>query len=660
MNKRKNVKAAFFSVLLLSLALAGSPVWASSALDEEGAASDVIVLLDVSQSVLPYFHDITDYVVSSVVKDFLRIGDTFHLLSFGESTQVEIAQRVGGEQDVRSILARLYLLYPVARNTDLVSACGYLYQYLADLPESRRKVVVLITDGVQNPSRTSPVYGLDSAAADRELDTAASRIRSNGWPVYIIKVPFSAERAKAEAATAGNGPSQTAPSPEGADKALSTMATALNTGITVYSPESRGEVARKSLSLPVAEFPGDLGKRGLAFSFPLKIHNEGDNDISLELLRVLSGGTDILQKKSFLSLGPRKSGSMDIKIALSPDTPSGQLKLPIELYFADGLRVSPNNGVLSLNLAPSPLAGLFRSGSKVVLFAILVLAGLVLVAVAIGFLTRRAPKRAAAPIVAAVRESAEEERERRAEKKNREAQLASGSSAAAGAGALGPASKAGQASLPPASATPGQKAKPAIAAETAPAAPLGSPIQVETAPGASLPLKPGRDKAAEKRQAQVAKAGSRESARETEKARPEKLRAPGARVVRPGRIQVELRVEGQNPSIGHRNVHSLEAGQARAVGGGRSDFLVFLVNVPAHAGELHFDGENCSFIPLKPELFPGIGEVVENCLGKDIPMVSRQGYPMVLRFTKFIDPVDKVNRLLHCIETPGLFVDRDE
>ena len=198
MNKRKNVKAAFFSVLLLSLVLAGSPVWASSALDEEGAASDVIVLLDVSQSVLPYFHDITDYVVSSVVKDFLRIGDTFHLLSFGESTQVEIAQRVSGEQDVRSILARLYLLYPLARNTDLVSACGYLYQYLADLPESRRKVVVLITDGVQNPSRTSPVYGLDSSAADKELDAAAARIRSNGWPVYIIKVPFSAERAKAD------------------------------------------------------------------------------------------------------------------------------------------------------------------------------------------------------------------------------------------------------------------------------------------------------------------------------------------------------------------------------------------------------------------------------------------------------------------------------
>ena len=133
-----------------------------------------------------------------------------------------------------------------------------------------------------------------------------------------------------------------------------------------------------------------------------------------------------------------------------------------------------------------------------------------------------------------------------------------------------------------------------------------------------------------------------------------------AKILRPGRIQVELRVDGQNPSIGRRNVHSLEAGQARGVGGGRSDFLVFLVNVPAHVAELHFDGENCSFIPLRTECFPDLSGPVQSCLGKDIPMVSRQGYPMVLRFTKFIDPVEKVNRLLHCIETPGLFVDEGD
>ena len=97
---------------------------------------------------------------------------------------------------MRSILARLYLLYPLARTTDLIAACDYLYQYLADLPENRDKVVVIITDGVQNPSEKSANYGLDAEAVKTRLDAVASRIRANGWAVYIIKVPFSAERGR--------------------------------------------------------------------------------------------------------------------------------------------------------------------------------------------------------------------------------------------------------------------------------------------------------------------------------------------------------------------------------------------------------------------------------------------------------------------------------
>ncbi|HOX49636.1 MAG TPA: hypothetical protein PLG14_10660, partial [Spirochaetales bacterium] len=128
---------------------------------------------------------------------------------------------------------------------------------------------------------------------------------------------------------------------------------------------------------------------------------------------------------------------------------------------------------------------------------------------------------------------------------------------------------------------------------------------------------------------------------------------------RPGTIQVELRVEDQNPHIGSRNVHTLHAGSAKAVGGGRSDYLVFLVPVPGGSAELHFDGERCVFVPLRPELFPGLEGPLEDCLGKDISMVSRSGYPLVLRFQKYERPADRINRLLHCIEAPGLFSDLD-
>lgn len=664
-------KKKWLSLLLLAaFVMAMAPgAHAASAITEEGAASDVIVLLDVSQSVLPYFHDITDYVVSSVVKDFLRIGDSFHLLSFGEVTQVEINQKISGEEDARSILARLYLLYPLARNTDLIAACDYLYQYLADLPESRGKVVVIITDGVQNPSEKSASYGLDAEAVKTQLEAIAARIRSNGWPVYIIKVPFSAERAAAESRTAnGETPADAAAVQANASDTTAALAEALNSMVTEYSPDDKDSVARTSLSLPLAEYPQDLGKKGLSFGFPLVIRNTGDGTVNLELQHVLTDGTDILQKKSFLSLAPGKSGTMDVHIALSPDTPSGPTKLPIELYFADGLRVSPSHATLSFTLAPSPFAKLFRSGSTVLLFVLVFLVGLGIVLAAVTLIVRKAPRRAAAPVVAAVRESADEAREREEARRRDAIAAAKAGTAAQPVSATTAATATTQAS-PTVAARAEDKTRPA-AQSTASAMESPAGRGQKEAAAASAPALSTAAQGQEATQAPIlatkpirTKADVRK-ARETE--RDERRRAAAVssqtgslRIVRPGSIDLELRVEGQNPHIGRRNVHTLHAGSSASVGGGRSEFLVFLVPLPGHAAEIRYDGERCSFVPLRTELFPEIPGTMDDCLGKDIVMVSKNGYRLVLRFSKYEAPANRINRLLHCIETPGLFSSGD-
>ncbi|MDR1930388.1 MAG: VWA domain-containing protein, partial [Treponema sp.] len=61
---------------------------------------------------------------------------------------------------------------------------------------------------------------------------------------------------------------------------------------------------------------------------------------------------------------------------------------------------------------------------------------------------------------------------------------------------------------------------------------------------------------------------------------------------------VNFFVEDQNTAIGRRNIHALKPGNSYSVGGGNSDFLIFLVPVPQRIGELHYDGTNCTFIPL--------------------------------------------------------------
>jgi hypothetical protein len=113
-------------------------------------------------------------------------------------------------------------------------------------------------------------------------------------------------------------------------------------------------------------------------------------------------------------------------------------------------------------------------------------------------------------------------------------------------------------------------------------------------------------------------------------------------------------VEEQNPHIGLRNVHAIGAGMHKSVGGGSSDYLIFLVRVPRRAADLHFDGEKLIFVPLRLELFPSLAGPIEDCLGVDIPMISSSGYPLTLRFIEYEEPAKRINRLLHCIDVPGL------
>jgi hypothetical protein len=663
MSKRNSAALAILFVALLAPAILGAQgAGQSSASEGDTDAADVVVLLDTSQSALPYFQDVTDFVVSSVVKDYLRRGDTFHLLSFGETAQTEIAQRMVSEADVKSVLGRLYLLYPLARYSDIVGALSYLYQYLADLPESRRKVVIVITDGVHNPPPSSPTFGMESDKVSSAIEAAAGRIRANGWPVHIIKLPFP-KPGEPGAPASGSAEAQ-------GKSYLDVAAKALGAEVSEFSREGKADLARKSLSLPVAEFPGPLGKRDYSFSFPLKLNNGSDSAVGLELDRVRLGEADILSKKVFLTLQGGKSGSIEIPVLIPDAVPEGAAKLAVQLHFANGVRVSPDSGLLDLTLARSPVAAFLRSGARVALFIVVLALGLA-ACLALVLMLRRMPKRAEAPIAAAVLH---------AEADSMTASTAA-YSASAGEGARIASAKASAAET--AARVREEAAQSAAllaeAAANARASRSGYENAGETPDRdrgrlARKHEKPESDATVEASAAALAKqnrdeaertvallseaSGRRAPAKRLSAADAAKARAAASafvpRVVKPGSIQIEFLVAEQNPHIGLRNVRSLTAGSSRSIGGGANDFLIFLVSVPRKSAEIHFDGEKLTFVPLRPELFPELSGPVEDCLGKDIPMISRSGYPLTLRFTAYEKPVDKINRLLHCIETPGL------
>jgi hypothetical protein len=707
---------------------------------EGDSTVDLVVLFDTSESMFPYFEDVMNYVVSDIVRDFLRYDDTFHLISFSQSTQIEIAQPIRTKDDVKNILSRLLLLYPLGKNTDLVSAIKYLYQYTADLPENSSKVLLVITDGVQDPGKGSPYYGLSPEQVQKEIVDTATRIRSAGWKVYLIKLPLSpkpgskiAELAPSSPSTkTGTGQAAGAQIDEefnplpGSDRLYLEFSKALGTKVIDFSSEKKDLIAKQTLGSPIAIFPERLGKRGYDFSFPLNIENISDKPVFLDLRGVQWNNVDILRKESSLRLSGHSKGSLPVYIELPETLSPGDQSLDLDLQFAGNLRVSPTRATVSINLVRDPFASTIRRAGPVLLFILILLAVMALVVLLITVL-KRMPGKAREIVVETTRDAEKEAKIARIEAAESARPASRPQPAAASArpslsvadhakpaiatvgavpetGAVTqvpvvtrPAaasifarlfSKKAPASPVPATELPGStKISPAASISSA-AAPVPSAVSAKPAPAAKAPGKPlpasvpeprpaaeakpaalvpfkapetqvapskpgtaalARAQAAEERR--VAMAKRREEAEERRIAVAVSKR-PVA-VARKATIVIEMKVKEQNPNTGMRNVHIMDSGTRKTFGGGASDFLVFLVKFPSKIGEISFDGERLSFEPLQPRFFPSINGRLEDCLNTTIVAVSAKGYKVEITFRKHVKAVDRMNRMLRCIEYVG-------
>jgi hypothetical protein len=122
-------------------------------------------------------------------------------------------------------------------------------------------------------------------------------------------------------------------------------------------------------------------------------------------------------------------------------------------------------------------------------------------------------------------------------------------------------------------------------------------------------------------------------------------------------LLLNLFVEDQNTAIGKRNIHALKPGYSFSIGGGKSDFLIFLVPIPPRIADVTYDGRNCALIPRKPQYFPDIGsQTIPNCIGKTFRVISDRKYELHIRLEIYEDPLHSLNKLLRSIRTPGPIV----
>jgi hypothetical protein len=115
-------------------------------------------------------------------------------------------------------------------------------------------------------------------------------------------------------------------------------------------------------------------------------------------------------------------------------------------------------------------------------------------------------------------------------------------------------------------------------------------------------------------------------------------------------LMLNLFVEDQNTFIGKRNIHVVKPGLNFTIGGGRSDFLIFLVPMPPRIADLRYQGDSCLLIPRKPKYFPDTGSSpIKDCLGKTIRVVSDKDYELFMRIELYEDPMAVLNRLMNSV-----------
>ena len=217
---------------------------------------EMIVLMDTSISTLPIYDFLEGYLVRGILEGHLKPGDSFHLLSFSNTPDIEISREIREEKDKENIIKYIDILQPMGKYTDLIMALKYLYTFTMDLPLNNKKSILILTDGIHDPPPGSPYFFDDKQLINSELEKISQLIRRQGWDVHLLEIPGK-YREETSVKTSY----------------LSMLSENLGIPFNKYDEEKKDNISNIALGVPSIEFPEHLGEVGYRFKAPFKIVN---------------------------------------------------------------------------------------------------------------------------------------------------------------------------------------------------------------------------------------------------------------------------------------------------------------------------------------------------------------------------------------------------
>ncbi|MBQ7613406.1 MAG: VWA domain-containing protein [Spirochaetaceae bacterium] len=626
----------------------------------EKERADILIMMDTSGTILPYYDDINKRVLNEINSKFIREGDMVHLISFNSSARHEISQEIKSESDLSRIVSRFMLLYQLGQHSDLLTAFDYGKTFTQNLKtQGTEKILIIISDGIFNPPAQSPYASYNAEQLKNKISNVSNDIRNDGWKVYFVKLPFpdnvlihdlNGNLIDDIASTAD--PSRTLAN--GTSGIGSTGATGDALGNT--PSRSNTDDWTSTANEQAANNGGVNGTSGTGGSTGSSTNSSGYTDISGDVTNSM-GITP-----STYSSDPNNPFQFNEDTATLPRvqfpdslTSSGR-KLAVPLKITN-----PSDEDISLNLEQLVITN--------------------------GSTNYTAPVRNGSLTIPAG-ETVE---------LNGEATLPSEVANGTYNSDVRLQFADNKAVLPQVATLP-VHVKPTFIEELyqsgklwiilAIAAvvllllllllffllrgrtrnPLSNALR-DVSGHDSLNAFSAQSSSDARRNAQTADeyANQIAAARRAEaEARSALLNSSSGNTTYPSAQYSEQRIKAhrnqsgmteiyvfnQNRSIGKRNIHIMKPGSQRSVGGGKGDdFLIFLVRFPSNLASVRYDGQDYHLTINKREYFPYVqSNTVNNCIGKTITVVSDKGYHVGFTFREYEDPISNLNNILTSIK----------
>ena len=645
--------------------------------------AEIVILMDTSGTILPYYEDINNRVLSEINDKFVRKGDTVHVLSFNADARYEMSQKINSEKDMSRVVSRFLLLYQLGKSSDFLTGLQYARQYGSNLPDTKEKILIIISDGIFNPPESSPYKNYTDDQIKNEIGLLAGSIRKKGWKVYYVKLPYPADAVirgldgqefynpgngyagtgsggsgtqgsgNGGSGTQGTGSSTGGSSTGGSSTSGTDQGGSGDTGtgqgsltdVSKDFKEASGAsgselskdkndkftITENAENLPIINFPDEgLEAHGNKLAFSFEVTNNSDEDVELYLTHiVIDNGVNISKIPVDSQNTKIKAGEKDVPIrvsALLPDEyKEGNYNIIMRLEFAEGKRVLPQ--VMETSLAVFPTSFQRLKDSNALWFILLGLILLLLLIFLIVFFTRRrgssSSSNQARYAAAGSQINYQEEDKRYPHKLSDEDDHANRLNAF------------------------NASSNTSIYSET----------KNFAGDGSSMYSADNLDRVAAQRQ-------DDEVLRRRVLAASFAAKEPRGTYMSPANFfetieikrnksgMTEIYVLNQNRNIGMRNIHVMKPGTSLTLGGGKTDnFLIFLVPFPAHLAQVRYDGQDYHLAILKPKYFPyEKSNVVNNCIGKTVTIVSDKGYHVYFTFREYENPTEKLNSILTSIK----------